>query len=652
MSTATRQATTATLEETLERYFDFQSFRPGQRDIVKSVLEGTPVLAVMPTGAGKSLCYQLPALLQSGSTLVVSPLIALMKDQVDALRQRGIEATYINSQLSSMERTQRAEDMERGRYRLIYVAPERFRDELFVTHLKRTDIATLAVDEAHCVSQWGHDFRPDYRRLAEVVERLDIPQITAFTATATPEVRDDIVEGLGLSSPKIFIHGFARENLHLRVVPVKKLNHKIDIIINLLHHEPTASGIIYVSTRKNALKVAEALRNARIASDIYHGGLSEKSRNRAQEKFMRGKVRVMVATNAFGMGIDKPDLRFVIHHDMPGSLEAYYQEAGRAGRDGLPSECILLFNYVDARVHEFFIDRIGEPEDFSGATKTPPSPQTIQRLQNLERAKLRRMLDYCYANLCRHHLILNYFGETLSAELCGQRCDLCDEREKRRAPEWTIPSTIVEPKKKIAAVKKAQTPRRKPTEDEIVLLQKILSAVARSRGRLSVSGLVSLVRGTGKKLPGDLLESKSMGILRQERTTYLSQILDDLLRVGALRFGVGAHRRPILTSLGIDVMKRVQGIELHFPEKSLDPEDVPRDCDESLYELLVEKRRLLAGRDSVPPYVVAHNKVLMHLAHKKPTSLESMLAIKGIGPARAERYGEEFLGTIRLFAQK
>lgn len=345
----------ADAQAALERHFGFAHFREGQAEVIGTVLSGRDVIVVMPTGGGKSLCYQLPALLFPGTTLVISPLIALMKDQVDALNARDIPATFINSSLSLDEQRARVRQMIQGAYRLVYVAPERFRNARFVEALKAVKIALFAVDEAHCISQWGHDFRPDYTRLREAIAGLGRPQVIALTATATPAVRKDISEQLALRDAASFIAGFDRPNLTLRVVPCKgdrvRLAHALRIA-----QQAGGAGIIYASTRKAVEEVSWQLQQQGLKIEGYHAGLSEERRTRIQDRFMGGDLTAIVATNAFGMGIDKHDLRFVTHYNLPGSVEAYYQEVGRAGRDGLPSVCTLLFNYVDTRTHEFFID--------------------------------------------------------------------------------------------------------------------------------------------------------------------------------------------------------------------------------------------------------------------------------------------------------
>lgn len=342
--------------DALHEHFGFDDFRAGQREVIEAILDGRDTVVVMPTGGGKSLCYQLPALMQAGATIVVSPLIALMKDQVDALHARGLPATFINSSIDFEEQKARINGIRRGDYKLVYVAPERFRSAHFVETLKSINLSLFAVDEAHCVSTWGHDFRPDFLRLKSAIEQIGRPQIVALTATATPYVRSDIIEQLGLREPRAFVSGFDRPNLSIKVVQTQKEREKIAHVKALASAAEGGSGIIYSSTRKSVEQVAARLKEARLSVVAYHAGMDEGERTRAQDDFMSGRTQMIVATNAFGMGIDKADIRFVIHYHLPGSIEAYYQEIGRAGRDGLPSTCVLLFNYADKRTQDYFIE--------------------------------------------------------------------------------------------------------------------------------------------------------------------------------------------------------------------------------------------------------------------------------------------------------
>src|SRR6185369_7744670 len=341
--------------DSLRKHFGFEEFREGQQEVISTILSGNDAMVVMPTGSGKSLCYQLPALMMDGATLVVSPLIALMKDQVDALHARGLPATFINSAIPETEQRARIESLRRGEYKLVYVAPERFRSSRFNAALRSVNISLFAVDEAHCVSTWGHDFRPDYLRLKHVIESLGNMRTLALTATATPYVRSDIIQQLGLKDPQTFVSGFDRPNLSIEVVHTQREREKISRIKRLASSH-SGSGIIYASTRKSVEQVGSRLKELGLSVVTYHAGMSDGQRIKAQEDFMTDRKQKIVPTNAFGMGIDKAEIRFVVHYQMPGSIEAYYQEIGRAGRDGLPSTCLLLFNYADKNTHDFFID--------------------------------------------------------------------------------------------------------------------------------------------------------------------------------------------------------------------------------------------------------------------------------------------------------
>jgi ATP-dependent DNA helicase RecQ len=352
----------ASAHEALHRHFGFTEFREGQAEVIESVLAGNDSVVVMPTGGGKSLCYQLPALMMDGVTLVVSPLIALMKDQVDQLVSRGLATTFINSSLTYAETNRRLSEIRRGLYKLIYVAPERFRSRAFTQSIEELGVKLFAVDEAHCISHWGHDFRPDYLRLKEAALSLGRPRIMALTATATPQVRSDISEQLGLREPLFFVAGFDRPNLALRVVHTASEKEKLEALKKIIVTS-TGAGIIYAATRKSVEQITAKLKMAGLSADAYHAGMTEAERTRVQDAFMRGKIKAIVATNAFGMGIDKADIRFVAHYHLPGSIEAYYQEIGRAGRDGLPADCLLLFNYADTRTHQFFIEGSHPPPE-------------------------------------------------------------------------------------------------------------------------------------------------------------------------------------------------------------------------------------------------------------------------------------------------
>jgi ATP-dependent DNA helicase RecQ len=638
-----------TLDEALEHFFGFRGFRDGQREVTEAVLDRDGVIAVMPTGAGKSLCYQLPAAMGSGTTLVVSPLIALMKDQVDGLTARGISATYINSQLSAWERDDRIEKTRSGVWRLLYVAPERFASERFVETLAASPIDRMAIDEAHCISQWGHDFRPDYLRIRDVATRLGLQRISAFTATATPEVRDDIVQALRLPDPKVFVHGFRRHNLTLRVLGVRSRDQKVQHILQLLRHEQ-GTTIVYAATRKNVERLAGLLAEQGVSATCYHAGLSEEERTSAQDAFMAGDVRVICATNAFGMGVDKSDIRFVIHHDVPGSLEAYYQEAGRAGRDGAPSECVVLFSYADVRLQEFFIDRIGEDR---GNSSTPaPVPSEVQRLKALERAKLKRIVSYCYVEDCRHAALLRYFGDDERPRVpCGQ-CDNCLRAVRAPEPVWVSGQAGRARSSRAKEARPSDSSRspgaRALSPDEVLVVRKLLSAYARSKGRLTQSDVASLVRGIGDALPLDLQESRSFGILAGRTAKALVALSRSLQDAGALEPGPGGKARPVLTAYGVSVMKGDRPIQVAFPATTgAATPDEAAEYDTALFDRLREVRAARAAEDGVPAFIVAHDSLLRLMAASRPTSAEALLQVKGMGPAKLETYGQMWLEALR-----
>ncbi len=565
---------------TLERHFGFSKFREGQADVIKSVLEGQDVIVVMPTGSGKSLCYQLPALLFPGTTLVISPLIALMKDQVDALNARDISATYINSSLSFDEQLVRLREMAQGVYRLVYIAPERFRNTRFIDALKPVKLSLFAVDEAHCISHWGHDFRPDYLRLREAAESLGRPQIIALTATATPAVRSDIGKQLGLKDPASFIAGFDRHNLTLRVEHCKTERERVDKAFQIARYS-NGSGIIYAATRKTVESVTGQLERLGLKVDSYHAGLDDHKRARIQDNFMAGKLQAIVATNAFGMGIDKSDLRFVTHYNFPGSLEAYYQEIGRAGRDGLPSVCTLLFNYIDLRTHEFFIEgsyppremieriyltllnleletiylstqelssRLGIKNEMSinsaliylekaghlqrgqgqgqGIRMLDRAPvgalrldwQDLARREAAEHRKLREMINFGYHEKCLRLFILRYFGDRKQPTHC--RCSNC-----RPKMNWG----------EIASVEsksgQAEAPGRPSLAETNTSLPPVGPRALSDEEHLAVRKILSCIA----RLDGRFGKSTIAGVLRGSKAkSVFSNQLDQLSTYGLL----------------------------------------------------------------------------------------------------------------------
>jgi ATP-dependent DNA helicase RecQ len=602
----------------LRQHFGFEDFREGQREVIGSILEGKDAVVVMPTGSGKSLCYQLPAMILEGVTLVVSPLIALMKDQVDALQARGLPATFINSSISEQEQHARIDSLKRREHKLVYIAPERFRSSRFNAALQQIPISLFAVDEAHCISTWGHDFRPDYLRLRNVIKSLDKVQTLALTATATPYVRSDIVQQLGLNRPQTFVSGFDRPNLSIEVLHTQREREKIARIRSLAR-ATSGSGIIYASTRKAVEQVGAKLKALDLKVSEYHGGMSDAMRVRAQDDFMSGRTQMIVATNAFGMGIDKPDIRFVVHYQMPGSIEAYYQEIGRAGRDGLPSTCVLCFNYADKNTHDFFIEgsypdisvikqvydslagtelkrielstteiarRAGETNemavqsalymleraghiqrtapalnrggrgaqqgrsiimlDTEPATKLRLDPMEVSRRGELERRKLRAIIDFCYTDRCFRAHILNYFGDRKSERLCGT-CSNCEPVSDAPAPAMPI-----------------DDPPRELTADELLRVRKILACAKRMNGRFGKKLLISTLRGSIAKqvLTAKLNELSTYGLLKDMANDELESYIDALVDARCLKVKPGAYPTISTTDLGDRVMREQELINL------------------------------------------------------------------------------------------
>jgi ATP-dependent DNA helicase RecQ len=623
-------------QSALERHFGFSRFREGQDDVIEAVLAGQDVIVVMPTGGGKSLCYQLPALLFPGLTLVISPLIALMKDQVDALNARDIAATYINSSLSYDDQLARLRGMSRGEYRLVYIAPERFRNARFVESLKGCKISLFAVDEAHCISQWGHDFRPDYLRLREAADALGRPRIIALTATATPQVRSDIAAQLGLKKASHFIAGFDRHNLTLRVEPWKNENDRITTAYQIVKRAK-GSGIIYCSTRKAVDEVSGKLQRQGLTVGAYHAGLDEAKRARMQDYFMAGDLDVIVATNAFGMGVDKSDIRFVTHYNLPGSIEAYYQEVGRAGRDGLPSLCTLLFNYVDTRTHEFFIEGGYPPRPvieqvyslllglkleliFLSASELAPRvgirneiainssliylekaghiarpkarDQAIRMIDRApvgelrvdwtdlaqheaaERRKLREMVNFAYHERCLRQFILRYFGDRKDATNC--RCSNCQPKLKwgEAAPARPKQGPPVETAKVVESAPQSVGPRAL-SDDEHLVARKILSCIARMEGKFGKGMVAGVLRGVKAKnvIANELDQLTTFGLLAEHSQDDLTRFINALIVAGCVRQTGGAYPTVNLTTLGSAVMRDQTRVELDLEAVEADTSD-------------------------------------------------------------------------------
>lgn len=572
----------------LKSKFGYDTFRAGQEDIINTILERQNVLAIMPTGGGKSICYQVPALLEDGITLVISPLISLMKDQVDALNENDIPATFINSTLDYPEIAARLAQVERQEVKLLYVSPERL-DSGYFERLAQLPVSLVAIDEAHCISQWGHDFRPSYLRLTEIIKQLPShPTIVALTATATPKVAADIMQRLDLQ--REVKTGFARKNLSFKVVKDQDSDR---FLLDYLKMNTEQSGIIYASTRKEVERLTLMLDKQGVPVTMYHGGLSKQERQMNQDDFLFDRLPVMVATNAFGMGIDKSNVRFVIHDQIPGSLEAYYQEAGRAGRDGLPSEAILLFKLNDVQIQRFFIDQ----SEMDDATKAR------------EYDKLQLMAQYANTPQCLQQYILNYFGE--QAPACGQCSNCLDERE---------------------------------SQDITVAAQQVLSCVKRMGERFGKTLIAQVLTGSRvervKQFRFDRLST--YGLMKSDSQKKVSELIDFLTASNYLVADGGQYPVLKVSVAGIDVLRGQQQV---FRKAAVQAkQSLP--VNDELFEQLRQVRRELAESQGVPPFVIFSDRTLRELCTTMPTTLDEMLSVHGIGESKIEKYGEQFLSIL------
>lgn len=615
--------------EILKHYFGYDTFRDGQDVLIQNILEGRDVLGVMPTGAGKSLCYQIPALMMDGITLVISPLISLMKDQVSSLNQVGILAAYINSSLTAAQYYKVLDLARAGRYPIIYVAPERLMSEDFLRFALsgQVKISMVAVDEAHCVSQWGQDFRPSYLKIVDFINQLpDRPVVSAFTATATAQVRDDIIDILMLRNPQVMTTGFNRPNLYFAVQSPKD---KYATMVNYLERHKGESGIIYCLTRKVVEEVCSQLIREGFSVTRYHAGLSDSERRHNQEDFIYDRAQIMVATNAFGMGIDKSNVRFVVHYNMPKNMESYYQEAGRAGRDGEPSECILLYGGQDVVTNQFFIDHNQDNEALD--------PVTREIVMERDRERLRKMTFYCFTNECLRDYILRYFGE-YGSNYCGN-CSNCLSQFE----------TV-----------------------DVTDISRILIGCAKScRQRYGTNVIIDTVRGanTAKIRNYRMDENSHYGELAKVPAYKLRQVMNHLMLNGYLAVTNDEYAIVKLTGKSKGILEEGEQVVMKMTREAEHPAKVAgasagkgrkgrkglaaaggaefTEAEETLFEKLRAVRTEIAKEEKVPPYIVFSDKTLTHMCIMKPATKAEMLDVSGVGEFKYEKYGERFLACVQ-----
>ncbi len=599
-------------EEALKALFGYDSFRVGQKSVVDSILAGRDTFAVMPTGAGKSVCYQIPAMLLSGITLVVSPLISLMQDQVKALKEAGISAAFLNSSLSEHAYLETLRRARQGAYKLIYVAPERLMTEGFLELAKKVPISMVTVDEAHCISQWGQDFRPSYMRIIEFVDLLEKrPIISAFTATATEHVREDIVCSLGLINPYTLVTGFNRENLFFQV---DKPKNKDQYILDYIAEHPGDSGIIYCATRKNVDSLFELLHRRGVSVGKYHAGMSAAERKRMQEEFVFDYTSIVVATNAFGMGIDKSNVRFVIHYNMPQSMENYYQEAGRAGRDGLEAKCILLFSPEDVIINRFLLEH-KELSELDSEDKETVKERDAQRLKTMEK--------YCYTTECLRNYILKYFGE--KPQKPCEDCGNCQQEFE--------------------------------TLDMTETAKKIINCVYELRGRFGKNIIIDTVLGakTARLKEIGAADYKSYGVLSSTSKGLLKRLMEQLILEGYLLVGnyqvikmgdISDLKKPetrVLVQITDEDKKQVKAPQT----KKTKGMEALTSAGFRLFDMLKKLRLEIAREEHMPPYIVFSDKTLIDMAVKAPASRQEMLNVSGVGEYKYNKYGERFLAVIK-----
>lgn len=577
----------------LKEYFGYENFRPGQDEIIQSVLFGHNTAGIMPTGGGKSICYQIPALLLEGITLVVSPLISLMKDQVDALNQTGISATFINSSLTQAEIERRLSEAELGVYKLIYIAPERLESPYFVQYLRNLPIPLVAVDEAHCISQWGHDFRPSYLKIKDLLKGLPSnPVVLALTATATPQVQNDICASLEIKEENTFITGFSRENLSFKVI---KGQDRSQFALQYVKANQDESGIIYAATRKEVDSLYNKLKKQGVSVGKYHGGMGDVQRNEMQEEFLKDNLQVIVATNAFGMGINKSNVRYVLHYQLPKNMESYYQEAGRAGRDGGESECLVLYSPQDVQIQRFLISQ----------NTLDPERHTQELL------KLRQMVDYCHTEGCLQEFILHYFGEEDAAP-CGKCSNCTDDRQAVEVTRET---------------------------------QMVLSCMIRMGERFGNSLVSQVLAGSNNKKIKEFGFEKlsTYGLMKAQKQKDISLFIDFLISEEYINVVSGTFPILKVSERGKNVL---QGKEKVTRKETMKAGKVTHQADDELFQVLRAIRKDLADSEGVPPFVIFSDETLRDMCRRLPTDSASFLEVKGVGSHKNDKYGSRFIEEI------